>query len=106
MGGKLTQSSHVYILEVHTVVVVCTGLPVSGKEPYRQVGVGKVIRSGSLGGVMVSTLARNARDMGLIASLGAIFSIFYHPHNIGCHGHNPVYDTHCMVGEPTLCKCM
>ena len=40
-------------------VVVYSDL--SGKEPHRQVGVGRVMTSGSLGGVMVSTLARNAR---------------------------------------------
>ena len=40
-------------------VVVCTDL--SGKEPHRQVGVGMVGISGSLGGVMISTLAWNAK---------------------------------------------
>ena len=37
-----------------TSVVVCTDL--SGKEPQRQLGVCIVVTSGSLGGVMVSTL--------------------------------------------------
>ena len=36
-------------------VVVCTDL--SGKEPHTEVGVGRVIVSGSLGGVMVSLVA-------------------------------------------------
>ena len=43
-------------------VVVCTDL--SGKEPYREVGVGSMVTSGSLGGVMVNTLAWNARNVG------------------------------------------
>ena len=42
-------------------VVVCTDP--SGKELHRQIGVG---RSGSLGRVIVSTLAWNARDLGSI----------------------------------------
>ena len=42
-------------------VVVCTNL--SGKELHRQVGVGRVLASGCLGGVMVSTLARDIRGM-------------------------------------------
>ena len=45
-------------------VIVCTDL--SGKESPRQVGVGTEVTSGSLGGVMVSTLAGNARDVGSI----------------------------------------
>ena len=35
-------------------VVVCTDL--SGKEPHRLVGVGRVVTSGSLGGVMVGVI--------------------------------------------------
>ena len=35
-------------------VVVCTDL--SGKEPHRQVGVGRVVTSGSLDGVVVSVV--------------------------------------------------
>ena len=42
-------------------VVVCTDL--SGKEPQRPVGLGRVVTSGSLGGVKVSTLTWNARDL-------------------------------------------
>ena len=38
-----------------------------------------VVTSGSLGGVIVSTLAQNARDEGLIPILGAIFPIFITP---------------------------
>ena len=33
-----------------------------GKEPHTQVGVGMRVTSGSLGGVMISTLAWNAKD--------------------------------------------
>ena len=58
------------------IVVVCTDL--SGKEPHRQVGVGRVVASRSLSSVMVSTLAQNARDLGSISTLGAIFPMFTH----------------------------
>ena len=53
---------------------MCTDL--SGKESHTQVGVDMVVTSGSLGGVMVSILAWNARDVDSILSLGAIFPIF------------------------------
>ena len=39
----------------------------------------RVVTLGSLGGVMVSTLAWNARGMGLIPTLGAIFPLFIKP---------------------------
>ena len=51
--------------------VVCTDL--SGKEPHRQVGMGIVVISGSLHGVMFGTLAQNAEDMGLVPTLGTVF---------------------------------
>ena len=35
-----------------------------------------MVTPGSLGGVIVSTLARNARDVGLIPALGIILPIF------------------------------
>ena len=57
-------------------VVVCTDF--SGKELHRQVGVDRVSTSGSLGGVMVSTLAWNARNVGLIPTLD-MFPIFIAP---------------------------
>ena len=44
-----------------------------------QVAVGTVVTVGSLGGVMVSTLARNARDVGSIPTLGTILPIFIIP---------------------------
>ena len=40
-------------------VVVCTD--VSGQETHREVGVGRPVTSGSLSGVMSSTLVQNAR---------------------------------------------
>ena len=57
-----------------TYVVVYTDL--SGKELHRQEGVGSMATSGSLGGVMVRTLAWNVRDVGSIPDLGKIFPIF------------------------------
>ena len=56
-------------------MVVCTDL--SDKN-----GMGKVIRSGNLGGVMVITMARNAKDVGSIPALGSIFPIFITAHDI------------------------
>ena len=58
--------------------VLCIDL--SGKEPNRQVGVDRVVASGSLGDVMVSALPRNANNVGSIPVLGAIFPIFTHTH--------------------------
>ena len=42
---------------------------ISDKELHRQVGVGRVVTSGSLGGVMVCTLVWNARDVGSTPAL-------------------------------------
>ena len=39
-------------------------------------GMGTVVTLGSPGGVIVNTLAQNARNMGSIRALGAIFPIF------------------------------
>ena len=44
--------------------------------PYRQVGVDIVMTSGSLGGVIVSTLAQNAGGVGSNSAHGYIFPIF------------------------------
>ena len=55
-------------------VVVCSDF--SGKEPCGQVGIDRVMTPGSLGGIMVRTLARNARVVGSISTLGATSSIF------------------------------
>ena len=76
---------------VETYVAVCTDL--SGKEQHRQVDVGTVVTSESLGGVMVITLAQNAREVASISTLGAIFSHFHLTYDTGCHGHDPVQAT-------------
>ena len=41
-----------------------------------------IVTSGSLLGVMVSTLAHNARNVGLIPALGTTFPIFISPMTI------------------------
>ena len=51
------------------------------KELHRHLGVGRIVTSGNQGGVMVSTLARNARDVGSIPALGTIISHFHHTRN-------------------------
>ena len=56
-----------------------TRTDISCKELHRPVGIGRVVTSGSLSGLMVCTLARNPRDMDLISALGAIFSISITP---------------------------
>ena len=55
-------------------VIVCTGL--SGKDSHRQVDMDVVGLSGNLGGVIVSTLDRNAKGSTL---LGHNISHFHHP---------------------------
>ena len=55
-------------------VVVCTDI--SEKEPHRQVGVDRMMTSGSIGGEMGSTIAWNAGYVGSIASLGSICPMF------------------------------
>ena len=65
---------------LHTVVV-CTFF--SGKEPHWQVDVGIVLTSGSLHGVMFSTLAWGVRDVGSIRTLGTIFPFSF---SIFCEG--------------------
>ena len=40
-----------------------------------QVGMGSMVTAGSLDGGMVSTLARNARDVGSTPALGTLFLI-------------------------------
>ena len=56
------------------IVAVCTDL--SSMEPHRQVDVGRVVASGSLGGVMVNRLALNGRGVDSIPTLGIIFPFF------------------------------
>ena len=60
-------------------VVVCTDI--LGEEAHRQRVVGKVLTLGSLGGVMVSTLAQNARDISSIRALSATFPNFITLHD-------------------------
>ena len=52
------------------IVVFCTDL--SGREPHRQITMGRAVTSGSLVGVMVSTLVR---DVGSIFALGPYFPL-------------------------------
>ena len=66
-------------------VVVFTEL--LDNEPYRQVGVCRQMTSENLGGVMVSTLAWNARGVGSVPTLGAIFPNFLTPTTIHIHTH-------------------
>ena len=65
---------------METSVVVCTDL--SGKKPHGQVGMGIVMTSGSLGCIMFSTLAQNARDVDSIPALGIVLPIFITPTRI------------------------
>ena len=52
----------------------------SGKKLHRQVGVGRMVTSGSLGCIMVSTLPQECRrDVGSIPALGTVFPIFITP---------------------------
>ena len=62
------------------IVAVCTDL--WGKEMHRQVGVGTMVTSGSLRGVMVAHWPRNARDVGSIPTLCTMFPIFIAPTTI------------------------
>ena len=48
----------------------------SDKGPHRQVGVDRVVIAGILGCLMVSNMARSARNMGSILALGLIFPIY------------------------------
>ena len=61
--------------------MVCTDL--SDQEPHIQLGMGKVVTSGSLSGDMVSTQACNARDVGLVPILGILFLGFITSRNTG-----------------------
>ena len=57
--------------------MVCTDFLV--KKPHSQVGVGSVVRSGSLDCVMDSTLAWNAIDVGSSPAVGPVFPICIAP---------------------------
>ena len=56
---------------------VCTDL--SSKEVDRHVGVDAMVTSGTLGGVMVSTLIQNARYIASLHALATIFPMFITP---------------------------
>ena len=71
------KSNKAFNINNNNNVAGCTDL--SGKELHRQVGVDIEVTSGSLSHVMVSRLAQNARDVGLISALGIIFPIFITP---------------------------
>ena len=69
-----------YIIDaIIYIIIYISMIFLPGKGPHKQVGMGRVVTSGSLGGVMFRTLAQNARDVGLIPTLGAIFPIFITP---------------------------
>ena len=59
--------------------------------------MGRVVTSR---GVMVSVLAWNAREVGLIPALGTIYSHF--PHQTGSYDHDRVEAVHYMVIKPTI----
>ena len=42
-------TNHIYISGYYNIIQI----DLSGKEPHRQVGVGRVVTSGNLGGVMI-----------------------------------------------------
>ena len=59
-------------------------------EPLRQVGMDSVVKFVSIGGVIVSTLAQNARDVGSITAVGFPFPIFITLTTISVGGAVPV----------------
>ena len=76
---------------------------VSSKEQSRQLGVGMVVTSGDLGGVMVVTLPWNASYADLIPALGAIFPIFITLMTlVAVTMILSIQDMRCMVAEPIL----
>ena len=56
-------------------VVLVVSFEIAGNALHRQVGVGRVVTPGSLGGVMISTQAQNARDVGSIPTIFPIVII-------------------------------
>ena len=61
--------------------------------------MGRVLTTESLGGVMVSTLAQNARDVGSIPDLGALFPIYVR--HLTLVAMTMIQAVCCMVVEPT-----
>ena len=53
--------------------MICTEL--SGKEPYRQIGVDWMIVSRRLSGVVISMLPKGGKKAGFDPALGAVFPI-------------------------------
>ena len=62
--------------------------------------MGSVVTAGRLGGVMVSTLARNTKDVGLIPTP------FSSPARHWFHDQDPIQAMCYMVVEPTLRMCV
>ena len=60
-------------------IVVCSDL--SGKEPHRQIGVGRAVISESVGGQMVITLTKNSQIGGFDSHSRHNVSHFQHPHD-------------------------
>ena len=81
-----------FVLRMYASVVVWADR--LGKELHIQVGMGMLVTSGSLYGVMVEHWP------------GMWDSHFHLAHNTGFYGHNPVPAMHSMVVEPTLCMYM
>ena len=71
------------IIYCHASLVVCTHL--SGEVSARYVGVGRMMTSRSLGGMMLGILAWNARGVSYCPVLGAISNLYW-PHNAMCLG--------------------
>ena len=85
IAAYITILNYVHMLAVCVanqsyMVVVCFVL--SGKELHTQVGVDRAATSRRLYGVIVRILTRNARKVGSIPVLSAIFSIFITPHDM------------------------
>ena len=66
-----------------------------------QVGIRWMATSVNVGGVVVITLAQNAKDVCSIAARGTIFPIFITLTTLVDHG--PIQGTCCTVADPTLC---
>ena len=77
-----TKKLSVFTSENVASPVVCIDL--LGKEQHKQVCVDRVATSRSLGGLMASTPAWNARDVGSIPALGAIFPILITRTTVAC----------------------
>ena len=93
---------YIYIY-IYNFVVVCTEL--SSSEPHIQVGVGIVVTSRSLHGVVVEHWAECQRCGFGYCSRHNI-SRFHLTHDRGCCDQDPVQATCCMVVECTLlCIC-